>query len=97
MKIFKEKFKIFVEKIINYEETAQIAASGFLYTHSQETGQIPGYRFYKSLRNCPNCCQRVQASVKKLAQFQPAVYICQFLCPETTLYLFVIWYTTQLI
>ena len=29
-KIFIEKIKIFIEYIINHEETAQIAASGFL-------------------------------------------------------------------
>ena len=43
--------------------------------------------FYKSLRKCLNRCQRVsKPSLKKPAQFQPAVSICQFLCPGTTLY-----------
>ena len=61
--------------------------AGF-WTHSEETGQIPDYRFYKSLRNCPNRCQRGSTpSVMKPAQFQPAVSICQFLCPGTTLYI----------
>jgi len=42
--------------------------------------------FYKSLRNCPNRCQRVSnSSVKRPAQFQPAVSFCQFLCPGSVL------------
>ena len=42
----------------------------------------------KSLRNCPNCCQRVsKAKCKKPAKLQTAVSICQFLCPGMTLYL----------
>jgi len=44
--------------------------------------------FYKSLRNCPSRCQRVsKPSMKKPAQFQPAVSIYQFLCPGSVLYI----------
>jgi len=42
---------------------------------------------HKSLRNCPNRCQRVsKPTVKKPNEFQTAVSIGQFLCPGTTLY-----------
>jgi len=41
----------------------------------------------ESLRNCPNRCQRVsKEQCKKMAKFQTAVSICQFLCPGMLLY-----------
>ena len=41
----------------------------------------------KSLRNCPNSCQRVsKAQCKKAAKCQTAGSISRFLCPGTLLY-----------
>jgi len=85
MNIFLEKINIVEEKTINHQEIAQIATSAF-FTHSEETGRIPDNYFYISFRNYRNRWQRVfKPSVKKPAQFQSAVSICQFVYPGTTL------------
>jgi len=54
--------------------------------------------FYKSLRNCPNRCQRVSKTKgKKPAKFQAAVSICRFLCPRMLLYIATHYNTLQYI